>query len=203
MGILSKILKAQKSSQDNFLDTLTVEQKKYLQHNFVIVEGVIRNRDDSKPSLSDFMKDDLFSIDDYTQLVHGLSQKKLQDKVLSGSKIKRLNKKEILNNRIKEKAKASKSVRVDALKSDFYAFGLFTPFGIYTAARTFGLPTLERFLQKSRGGNSGNDVWDGVSFLGDKPVVNYAAGETMGKLMLANGNLDTTSMSISPNSDDY
>ena len=171
MGILSNFFKG--SDVTNTTIESEINHKvKLLDQNFILSGNVYRNRDNSTPDLEQFLKLNL-SVDDYVLYVHGESQKDLQNRLAFKNNAKRVNKKRAMEKRLQLKSQKSKnkSKRIDGLQNDFYAFGMFAPFGIYHAANTFGLHTLNQF--------------------------NHAAGDMMGNILVGLGELDPTVTMIS------
>lgn len=145
MGFISNLFKgeATKATVDQAESNKTVE---VLKRNFILCGNVYRNRDHSIPDLEQFLKLNL-SIDDYVLYVHGQTQDELQNRIAFKNNAKRISKKRIMEKRLQSKAQKSqtKSKRIDGLQNEFYDFGMFTPYGAYHAANTFGLHTLNRY----------------------------------------------------------
>jgi hypothetical protein len=171
MGILSNLFKGSDAVK-TMIDSENNQKVELLNQNFTLIGNVYRNRDNSIPDLNQFLKLNL-SVDDYVFYVHGESQKDLQNRLAFKNNTKRVNKKRLMEKRLQLKSQKSKnkSKRIDGLQNDFYAFGMFAPFGLYHAANTFGLHTLNQF--------------------------NHAAGDMMGNVLVGLGELDPTVTMIS------
>lgn len=145
MGFISNLFKgeAAKSTAEKAQNNQTVE---VLKRNFILCGNVYRNRDNSIPDLEQFLKLNL-SVDDYVLYVHGESQNELQNRIAFKNNAKRISKKRTMEKRLQIKAEKSqtKSKRIDGLQNEFYEFGMFAPYGVYHAANTFGLHTLNRY----------------------------------------------------------
>lgn len=164
MGIISKLFK---SVENNSKTSIVNEKIALMEQHFILSGNVYRNRDNSVPSLDQFLKLNL-SIDDYVYYVHGKSQKDLQNQLAFKSNAKRITKKSAMDNRLslKEKKSHNKSKRIDGLLNEFYDFGMFAPFGVYHAANKFGLHTLNQY--------------------------NLATGSAMGAVFLGMGAVDSS-----------
>lgn len=156
MSILSNFFK-RPDEKDTATESKVKETVKLLEQNFILSGNVYRNRDNSTPDLNQFLKLNL-SIDDYVLYAHGKTQGDLQNRLAFKNNAKRVNRKRTMEKRLQIKAQKSKnkSKRIDGLQNEFYAFGMFAPFGIYHAANTFGLHTLNQFSNHAAGNMMGS-----------------------------------------------
>lgn len=171
MGFISKWFKGE--SVKNTVDhAATDHTKEVLKQNFIQCGNVYRNRDHSMPELNQFLELNL-SVDDYVLYVHGQTQEELQNRISFKNNAKRIAKKRTMENRLQLKAKKSrtKSKRIDGLQNEFYDFGMFAPYGVYHAANTFGLHTLNQY--------------------------NLATGAMMGGVFMSMGSIDPTTTMFS------
>ena len=145
MGIISNLFKLDsgKTTKSQTQSKHTVE---VLKQNFILCGNVYRNGDNSVPDLEQFLHLNL-SVDDYVLYVHGKSQEDLQKRLAFKKNAKRISKKRTMEKRLQLKAVKSqnKSKRIDGLQNEFYDFSMFTPYGVYHAASTFGLQTLNHY----------------------------------------------------------
>lgn len=145
MGIISNLFKKD-SGKNTESQTQSKQTVEVLKRNFILCGNVYRNRDNSVPDLEQFLKLNL-SVDDYVLYVHGKSQEDLQKRLAFKNNAKRISKKRTMEKRLQLKADKSqnKSKRIDGLQNEFYDFSMFTPYGVYHAANTFGLHTLNHY----------------------------------------------------------
>lgn len=173
MGFISNLFKGgvAKNTADQAQNNQTVE---VLKRNFILCGNVYRNQDHSIPDLEQFLKLNL-SVDDYVLYVHGQTQDELQNRIAFKNNAKRISKKRTMEKRLQLKAEKSqtKSKRIDGLQNEFYDFSMFAPYGVYHAANTFGLHTLNRY--------------------------NLATGAMMGGVFMGMGSIDPTTTMFSEN----
>lgn len=171
MGFISKWFKG-KSVKNTVDHAATDHTKEVLKQNFIQCGNVYRNRDHSMPELNQFLELNL-SVDDYVLYVHGQTQEELQNRISFKNNAKRIAKKRTMENRLQLKAKKSrtKSKRIDGLQNEFYDFGMFAPYGVFHAANTFGLHTLNQY--------------------------NLATGAMMGGVFMSMGSIDPTTTMFS------
>lgn len=145
MGFISNWFKGE-AAKDTANHENTNQTVEILKQHFIQCGNVYRNRDHSIPDLDQFLKLNL-SVDDYVLYVHGQTQDDLQKRITFKNNAKRISKKRLMEKRLQLKAEKSqtKSKRIDGLQTEFYDFGMFAPFGVYHAAQTFGLHTLNHY----------------------------------------------------------